>query len=72
MPAPPRHPPVPTGNHPVAPATLTSVTPSEFAAKWKGSTATERAGAQEHFIDLCRMLGWGTPNDDPTDEREPH
>ena len=45
------------------------MTPSEFAAKWKGSSATERAGAQEHFVDLCRMLGWGTPNDDPTDER---
>ena len=45
------------------------MTPAEFAAKWKGSAATERAGAQEHFIDLCRMLGWPTPNDDPTDER---
>ncbi len=39
------------------------ITPSEFAAKWKGSTRTERAAAQEHFIDLCRMLGFPTPND---------
>ena len=31
------------------------------------STATERAAAQEHFIDLCRMLGIPTPNEaDPT------
>jgi hypothetical protein len=42
-------------------------TPSEFVAKWQGSTRTERAAAQEHFIDLCRMLGQPTPNDaDPT------
>ena len=41
--------------------------PSEFAAKWKGSTAKERSAAQEHFIDVCRMIGWGTPNEvDPT------
>jgi type II restriction/modification system DNA methylase subunit YeeA len=45
------------------------VTPSEFAAKWTGSTRTERAAAQEHFIDLCRMLGYATPNQaDPTGE----
>jgi hypothetical protein len=36
-------------------------------AKWQGSTRAERAAAQEHFIDLCRMLGQPTPNDaDPT------
>ncbi|TAH37710.1 MAG: class I SAM-dependent DNA methyltransferase [Planctomycetota bacterium] len=40
--------------------------PSEFAAKWRGSTRTERAAAQEHFIDLCQMLGVPTPNEDPT------
>lgn len=33
------------------------MTPSEFAAKWSASTAGESAGAKEHFIDLCRMLG---------------
>ena len=44
------------------------MSPSEFAAKWSGSTSTERAASQEHFIDLCRMLGYPTPNDDPTDE----
>ena len=38
------------------------MTPSEFAAKWAGSTRTERAAAQEQFIDLCRMLGYPTPN----------
>ena len=44
-----------------------AMTPAEFAVKWTGSTATERAAAQEHFIDLCRMLGVPTPNEaDPT------
>ena len=39
------------------------LTPSEFAAKWAGSWRTERAAAQEHFIDLCRMLDVATPNE---------
>jgi type II restriction/modification system DNA methylase subunit YeeA len=43
------------------------MTPSEFAAKWKGSTRTERAAAQEHFIDLCHMVEVQTPN-----EADPH
>jgi type II restriction/modification system DNA methylase subunit YeeA len=43
------------------------VTPSEFAAKWTGSTRAERAASQEQFIDLCQMLGVQTPNEaDPT------
>jgi type II restriction/modification system DNA methylase subunit YeeA len=43
------------------------MTPSEFAAKWTGSQRAERAAAQEHFIDLCRMIGVPTPNEaDPT------
>jgi hypothetical protein len=43
------------------------MTPSEFAAKWSASTAKESAGAKEHFIDLCRLLGVATPNEaDPT------
>ena len=42
-------------------------TPAELAKKWDGNTRTERAASQEHFIDLCRMLGVPTPNEaDPT------
>jgi len=37
------------------------MTPQQFAAKWKASTLKERSAAQEHFIDLCRMLGEQTP-----------
>jgi type II restriction/modification system DNA methylase subunit YeeA len=44
------------------------VDPAEFAAKWAGSTRSERAASQEHFIDLCRMLDVPTPNEDATGE----
>jgi hypothetical protein len=41
---------------------------AQFVAKWKGSTRSERAASQEHFIDLCRLLDAPTPNEDPTGE----
>jgi hypothetical protein len=37
------------------------MTPQEFVAKWRASTLKESSAAQEHFIDLCRMLGHETP-----------
>lgn len=44
-----------------------TLAPVEFATKWQGSTRTERAASQEHFIDLCRMVETKTPNEaDPT------
>ena len=44
-----------------------TLTPAAFAAKWRGVTTTEKAASQEHFIDLCRMLGEPTPHEaDPT------
>jgi restriction-modification enzyme MmeI-like protein len=44
-----------------------TLTPAEFAAKWRGVTTTEKASSQSHFIDLCRMLGEPTPHEaDPT------
>ena len=46
------------------------MTPGEFIAKWRASELKERSAAQEHFIDLCRLLGEPTPADaDPTGER---
>ena len=40
-----------------------------FAAKWCDNARRESAGSQEHFIDLCRMLGVQTPNEaDPAGE----
>ena len=47
-----------------------TLTPAEFAAKWRGVTTTEKASSQSHFIDLCRRLGEPTPHDaDPTGEQ---
>ena len=40
--------------------------PSAFIAKWQANTRNERAAAQEHFLDLCALLGEPTPNSDPT------
>jgi hypothetical protein len=37
------------------------VTPAQFVAKWKPVELSERAASQEHFIDLCRLLGQPTP-----------
>ena len=46
------------------------MTPGEFIAKWRASELKERSAAQEHFIDLCRLLGEPTPAEaDPTGEQ---
>jgi hypothetical protein len=46
------------------------MTPQDFIHKWKPVALTERATAQEHFLDLCRLLEHPTPvEDDPTGER---
>ena len=39
------------------------MTPDQFIAKWRRSRGQEAAGAQEWFIDLCRVVGHGTPNE---------
>ena len=39
------------------------MTPQDFIAKWRRSRGQETAGAQEWFIDLCRVVGHGTPNE---------
>ena len=45
------------------------MTPAGFIAKWRASELKERSAAQEHFIDLCRLLGEPTPAEaDPTGE----
>ena len=38
-----------------------TLTPQEFVNKWRGSTSTERQAYQQHFIDLCRLIGHPTP-----------
>jgi len=45
------------------------MTPHEFIKKWRASKLKERSAAQEHFIDLCRLLGEPTPAEaDPSGE----
>ena len=46
------------------------ITPRDFVDKWQhASNLKERSAAQEHFIDLCRMLGHPTPAElDPEGE----
>lgn len=45
------------------------MTPDQFIRKWKNVELNERAAAQSHFIDLCRMLDEPAPTDvDPTGE----
>ena len=45
------------------------MTPNEFIAKWHASELKERSASQEHFIDLCRLIGEPTPAEaDPTGE----
>jgi type II restriction/modification system DNA methylase subunit YeeA len=45
------------------------MTPSAFIKKWKAANLKERSAAQEHFIDLCRLLGEQTPAEaDPDGE----
>ena len=42
----------------------------QFIAKWHASELNERSAAQEHFIDLCRLLDEPTPaEDDPSGQR---
>ena len=38
-----------------------TITPQAFVAKWQQATLREPASSQEHFIDLCRLIGHPTP-----------
>lgn len=35
--------------------------PSHFVSKWSKSELKERSACQEHFTDLCRLVGHPTP-----------
>lgn len=37
------------------------ISPQEFSRKWASSELKERASAQEHFIDVCALVGSPTP-----------
>ena len=49
--------------------TQPAITPQDFIAKWRRTRGRESAGAQEWFIDLCRVVEHGTPAEvDPRQE----
>ena len=35
----------------------------DFIKKWQASQLKERAASQEHFLDICRLLGQETPGE---------
>ena len=37
------------------------MTPQEFIHKWKRANLSERSGCQQHFLDLCELLGQPKP-----------
>ena len=37
------------------------MTPAQFIAKWKPVTLSERSACQQHFLDLCEVLGQPKP-----------
>ena len=44
------------------------MTVAEFVHTWQKSTNSERASAQSHFLQVCRLLGQPEPSSDPTGE----
>jgi len=40
---------------------MADLTPQAFAERWGKSKLSERSAYQQHFLDLCRMLGQPTP-----------
>jgi len=37
------------------------LTPLQFVDRWRGSTSTERQAYQQHFLDLCHLVGHPIP-----------
>jgi type II restriction/modification system DNA methylase subunit YeeA len=37
------------------------MTPHEFVHKWRNNSSTEKQSYQQHFLDLCRLVGHPTP-----------
>src|SRR5262249_53814525 len=40
-----------------------TMTPQQFIQKWKRASLSERSAAQQHFLDLCELLGQPKPAD---------
>ena len=42
-------------------AIIAAMNVPEFQAKWRAAVLTERASAQPHFEDICRLVSHPTP-----------
>ena len=40
---------------------LPVLSPQEFVSKWSKSSLKEKSASQEHFIDICHLVGHPTP-----------
>jgi hypothetical protein len=40
---------------------MPQMTPQEFVVKWQRANLSERSAYQQHFLDLCALLGQPTP-----------
>jgi hypothetical protein len=49
--------------HAVTMSTPPCITPQAFVDKWRSATPKERSAYQEHFIDVCRLIGHPTTAD---------
>ena len=43
------------------------MTPAEFIQKWQRATLSERSACQQHFLDLCDLLGQPKPAEEDPD-----
>lgn len=39
----------------------TSITPQDFVAKWRRASLSERSSYQQHFLDICALIGHAAP-----------
>lgn len=50
-------------------AGLAPISPTAFITKWRKSDLGERQTAQEHFLDVCSLVGHPSPTyEDPSGE----
>ena len=62
----------PGRNQGIIAAMPAALTPQTFVDKWRHADLKERAAAQEHFLDLCHLIGHPTPAEDDPTGRELH
>ncbi len=48
------------------------MTPPQFIAKWQRASSSERTACQQHFLDLCELLGQPKPAEADPDGRLVH